>query len=213
MSFHPPQLYAITDAQLSGLSHADQVACLAAGGATLVQLREKHLPSDAFCKEAKQAIEIARRLNVQIIINDRVDIAMLLHADGVHLGQGDLHPLAARELLGPSAIIGLSVHNTGQAKKALGLPIDYLAAGPIFPTQSKDNPDPILGLEGMRRIRREIGTLPLVAIGGINRNNIGSTIENGADSVAMIGALLAQHQSIESTTQSILHVISALNRK
>ena len=204
MSFHPPKLYGITDARLSGLSHAEQLARLAAGGATLIQLREKHLPSGAFYQEAEAALLVARELGVKVIINDRVDIALALHACGVHLGQDDIPPEAARKLLDPTAIIGLSVHNAKQAKEAMGLPIDYLAAGPIFRTSSKDNPDPVLGLDGLRDIRRAVGTIPLVAIGGINLENACAVFEAGANAIAIISALLSKPADIEDTTRSFL---------
>ena len=204
MSFHPPKLYPITDGQLSGLSHADQLVRLAAGGVTLIQLREKYLPSETFYQEAEAALLFARQLGVKVIINDRVDIALALHAGGVHLGQDDIPTEAARKLLGPAAIIGLSVHNAKQAKDATGLPIDYLAAGPIFRTRSKDNPDPFLGLDGLRDIRRTVGSIPLVAIGGINLENVRAVLEAGADSVAIIGALLSKPGEIEGSTRSFL---------
>lgn len=204
MSFHLPKLYAITDGRLSGLSHAEQLGRLAAGGATLIQLREKYLPSRAFYQEAEAAWLVARELGVKVIINDRVDIALALQACGVHLGQNDLPPEAARKLLGPSAIIGLSVHNAKQAKEAMGLPIDYLAAGPIFRTTSKDNPDPLLGLDELRDIRRMVGTIPLVAIGGINLANARAVFEAGADAIALISALLSKPADIKECTRSVL---------
>ena len=187
-----------------GLSHADQLARLAAGGATLIQLREKYLPSETFYQEAEAALLFARQLGVKVIINDRVDIALALNAGGVHLGQDDIPTEAARKLLGPAAIIGLSVHNAKQAKDATSLPIDYLAAGPIFRTRSKDNPDPFLGLDGLHDIRRTVGSMPLVAIGGINLENVRAVLEAGADSVAIIGALLSKPGDIEGSTRSFL---------
>ena len=207
MTFDLPQLYAITDMRVSDLSHAAQVGQLAAGGATLIQLREKHLPARYFCEEAEAAITTARSFGVKIIINDRVDIAMALQADGVHLGQTDLHPNAARKLLGPDAIIGLSVHNAAQARLALPLPVNYLAAGPIFPTVSKSNPDPVLGVEGLGQIRRVIGDFPLVAIGGISIMNASEVLAAGADSVALISGLLSTGD-IASTTRALLSLAS-----
>jgi thiamine-phosphate pyrophosphorylase len=204
MSFYPPKLYAITDRRLSGLSHAEQLTRLAAGGATLIQLREKYLPSGAFYQEAEAALLVARELGVKVIINDRVDIALALHAGGVHLGQDDIPPEAARKLLGSTEIIGLSVHNAKQAKEATRLPIDYLGAGPIFRTNSKDNPDPVLGLDGLRDIRRAVGTIPLVAIGGINLENACAVFEAGANAIAIISALLSKPGDIEDATRSFL---------
>ena len=203
MTFHLPKLYPITDVRISGLSHAEQVARLAAGGATLIQLREKHLPANAFYQAAKAALLIARERGVKLIINDRVDIAVALKADGVHLGQDDLPP-AARELLGHNAIIGFSVHNSKQAPAAVALPVDYLAIGPIFRTKSKENPAPVVGLDGLRQIREVVGAKSLVAIGGIGLENACEVFEAGADAIAIIRALLADRQGIEANTRRFL---------
>jgi thiamine-phosphate pyrophosphorylase len=199
-----PKLYPITDVRLSGLSHAEQVARLSAGGARLVQLREKHLSPREFYLEAKEALRVARPMGVRLIINDRVDIALALGADGVHLGQDDLTPEAARKLLGQAAIIGFSTHNIEQAREAARLPVDYIAIGPIYATSSKENPDPVVGLEELRRVRREIGPIPLVAIGGITRENARATLSAGADSIACIGDLLAHAAEIEARTRGFI---------
>lgn len=184
-----PKLYPITDARLSGLSHAEQVARLSDGGASLVQLREKHLSPREFFEAARDALEVARARQMRLIINDRVDIALALGADGVHLGQDDLPPLAARELLGQQAIIGFSTHTIEQAIEAARLPVDYIAIGPIYQTSSKENPDAVVGLDGLRRVRRAVGRIPLVAIGGINAANAREVIAAGADSLAVISLL------------------------
>jgi thiamine-phosphate pyrophosphorylase len=199
-----PKLYPITDARLSGLSHAEQVRRLSAGGATFVQLREKHLAPREFYREAEEALRVARSLGVRLIINDRVDIALALSADGVHLGQDDLPPDAARQLLGEDAIIGFSTHSIEQASVAARLPVDYLAIGPIFETSSKESPDPVVGLDGLRRVREMIGEIPLVAIGGIRLENIGQVLKAGADAVAVISLLLAEPPEIETRTREIL---------
>jgi thiamine-phosphate pyrophosphorylase len=188
-SFRLPRVYPITDVSISGLSHAEQVALLAGGGATLVQIREKHAPPLQFYEQAKAAMAVARERGVQIIINDRVDIALAVGADGVHLGQDDLPPEAARRLLGDNAVIGYSTHSLSQALEVTKLPVDYIAIGPIFQTSTKENPSPVVGLEGLRVVREAIGKLPLVAIGGITPANIEEVIEAGADAVAMIRGL------------------------
>jgi thiamine-phosphate diphosphorylase len=167
-----PKIYPITDARLAGLSHAEQVRRFGAGGATLVQLREKHSSPREFYREAADALRVARELGVRLVVNDRADIALALGADGVHLGQDDLPPAAARELLGERAVIGFSTHNVEQAREAARLPVDYLAIGPIFQTASKENPDPTVGLEGLRRVRQVVGHIPLVAIGGVRPENL-----------------------------------------
>lgn len=182
-----PRIYPITDTQISGLSHADQVRLLAEAGATFVQLREKNRQALDFYNEAKAAARVA---NITLIINDRVDLALALKT-GVHLGQDDLPPDAARRLLGDTAIIGFSTHNVSQAIAAARLPVDYVAIGPIFETGTKANPDPVVGLDGLRAVRQAIGATPLVAIGGITLENAASVIDAGADSVALISALLS----------------------
>ena len=195
-----PRIYPLTDVQLSGLSHAEQVKLLNEGGATLIQLREKRMPVREFYEQAKAAA----RQGVQLIINDRVDVALGLGA-GVHLGQDDMPADAARRLLGPDAIIGYSTHNIEQAIAATRLPIDYLAIGPIFATTTKSDTAPVLGVEGLRRVREAIGAFPLVAIGGITRGNAREVIEAGADSVAVISALLSSPTGITEATRSLLH--------
>ncbi|HEX8475737.1 MAG TPA: thiamine phosphate synthase [Pyrinomonadaceae bacterium] len=189
--FTLPKLYPITDVRLSGLSHAEQVARLCEGGAGLVQVREKHLSPREFYREALAAVGAARERGARLIVNDRVDIAQAVGADGVHLGQDDLPPEAARALLGERAIIGFSTHTVGQAREAARLPVDYIAIGPIFTTSSKENPDAVVGLDGLRRVRAEIGAIPLVAIGGITPENARVVLDAGADSVALISALVA----------------------
>jgi thiamine-phosphate pyrophosphorylase len=188
-SFRLPRVYPITDTQISGLSHAEQVALFAESGATLVQLREKRAPALQFYEAAKAALAVAAERGVQLLINDRVDIALAVGAAGVHLGQDDLAPDVARRLLGNDAVIGYSTHSVAQAIEAAILPIDYLAIGPIFGTSTKENPDPVVGLEGLRAVRSAIDNLPLVAIGGITRENTAAVVEAGADSAAMISGL------------------------
>jgi thiamine-phosphate pyrophosphorylase len=199
-----PKLYPITDARLSGLSHAEQVRRLCAGGATFIQLREKHLTPREFYHEAEEALHVARSCGARLIVNDRVDIALALKASGVHLGQDDLPPASARELLGERAIIGFSTHTVEQATRAARLPVDYIAIGPIFETNSKENPDAIVGLEGLRRVRQAVGKIPLVAIGGIKRESILETLAAGADAVAVISLLLDGQAEIEDRTREIL---------
>ena len=145
---------------------------------------------------------------MRLIINDRVDIALALGADGVHLGQDDLPPEAARELLGPDVIIGFSTHNIDQAIGAARLPVDYIAIGPIFATLSKENPDPVVGIDGLRRVREQASHMPIVAIGGITERNARSVIEAGADAVAVISALLREPSSITGRTHEFIQFLS-----
>ena len=186
-----PRIYPITDARISQISHAEQVTLLSDAGATFVQLREKNLPVLDFYNDVKAALTVARQRDVTLIINDRADVALAAGAPGVHLGQDDLPPEAARNLLGDDAIVGFSTHNVAQAIAAAEFPVDYIAIGPIFETGTKANPDPVVGLDGLRAVRKAIGELSLVAIGGITIENAASVIEAGADSVAVISALLS----------------------
>lgn len=198
MKLELPRIYPITDTRISGLSHLEQVKRLVAGGARFIQLREKYASPGDFFEQANAVIIFARETGVKILINDRVDIALALKADGVHLGQDDLPPELARQILGPEAIIGFSTHSIEQVLDAVALPIDYVAYGPIFQTTTKENPDPVVGIEAIKAIRQTIGELQLVAIGGISANDVRSVINAGADSAAMIGAILSEPPNIEA---------------
>jgi len=206
-----PKIYPITDVGFSGLSHAEQVERLAAGGATFIQMREKNLPPAQFFSEAMKAVELARQLSVRIIINDRADVALATKADGVHLGQDDLPPEAARRILGNDAIIGYSTHNLDQAERALSLPIDYLAIGPIFATTSKTDTEPVVGLDGLRSVARTANSLPIVAIGGITFENVHAVREAGATSAAVISALLTEKDSITQRTRQLIEHVAREN--
>jgi thiamine-phosphate pyrophosphorylase len=202
--FHLPKVYPITDTNLSGLSHAEQVDRLIAGGATLIQLRDKHAAPGDFFRQAEAARQIARKHDVRLIINDRLDIALAVGADGVHLGQTDIPVEAARCLLGKRAIIGISTHNLAQAELAANMPVDYVAFGPIFKTSTKENPDPIIGLEALRAVRTIVGALPLVAIGGITLANAEEAWRAGADAVSSIAALVSDPSRISENMRQML---------
>jgi thiamine-phosphate pyrophosphorylase len=195
-----PSLYAIIDFALfaarpdpvSAISHFAEE--LITAGASLVQLRDKSEPPNAlrFLSCARELCRVTRD-RATMIINDRVDLCLAADADGVHLGQDDLSPAAARKILdghkdAQRRIIGFSTHNLNQLGEADALPIDYIAIGPVFTTSSKVNPDPVIGLEGVHAARR-ITTKPLVAIGGITRANCRQVLDAGADSVAVISDL------------------------
>jgi thiamine-phosphate pyrophosphorylase len=184
-----PKIYPITDLRLSGLSHTEQTRAFIEGGATLVQLREKSTDMRAFYDDVVAALRIAREHGVTLLINDRVDIAMVTGADGVHLGQDDLPAQEARKLLGPDAIVGLSTHSIEQVKAAMNEPIDYIAFGPVFSTATKADPDPVVGLDLLREAKRVAGEVPLVAIGGIDGENVEAVLAADADSAAMISEL------------------------
>jgi thiamine-phosphate pyrophosphorylase len=185
-----PRLYPILDASC----FADRAAMftaaeqLADGGVSLLQYRNKS-------GNARQMLEDARELKrlvgspVKLIMNDRADLCVAAGFDGLHLGQDDLSPEAARKIIGADRWLGLSTHNPEQLAKADQTSADYLAIGPVFATNSKTIPDPVVGLEGVRRARELTGKA-LVAIGGITRVNARSVIDAGADSVAVISDLV-----------------------
>lgn len=159
-------------------------------GVRLFQLRAKDLPSGPFLDLASALAARARQAGATFIVNDRADIVMLSGADGVHVGQDDLTPRHVRAMLPASAIVGLSTHSDEQVERALAEPVSYLAIGPVFATTSKAKPDPVVGLEGVRRAREIAGDLPLVAIGGITLERAPSVLAAGASSVAVISDLL-----------------------
>jgi thiamine-phosphate pyrophosphorylase len=199
-----PKIYPITDRQLSGLSHAEQVQRLVDGGATFIQMREKQLPPSDFLHEAEVALNVAESNRVTLIINDRVDIAMAIGARGVHLGQEDIPAEAARRLVKDDALIGLSTHTQQQMEAAVRLPIDYVAFGPIFTTRSKADHDPTVGLEQLRAVRKIAADFPLVAIGGITAAHVQSVLEAGADSVAVISSVVGEPAKIEQNMRRML---------
>jgi thiamine-phosphate pyrophosphorylase len=202
-----PKIYPITDRQLSGLSHAEQVQRLIDGGATLVQLREKHLPPIDFFREAEAASKVADNNRVILIINDRVDIAMAIGARGVHLGQHDV-PVEATRRLVKDALIGFSTHTQQQMEAAVRLPINYVAFGPVFTTTTKQDHDPTVGLEQLRAVRNIAAEFPLVAIGGITAANIQDVLEAGADSLAVISAVVGERSKIEQNMRRMLKLAS-----
>jgi thiamine-phosphate pyrophosphorylase len=191
-----PALYAVT-ADRPDVSHVEQVQRLAAGGARLVQIRAKLADGRALYEMVVAALDALRGTETRLVVNDRVDVACAARADGAHVGQDDLPASAARELLGPDRILGISTHTLEQARIASALPVDYVAYGPIFATTTKANPDPIVGLDGLMRVRVVVST-PLVAIGGITLERVPDVIAAGADSVAVIGDLWPIEGAVET---------------
>lgn len=161
---------------------------LAQGGATLIQLREKHASSREILRLARELRRVLPE-SVRLILNDRADLCVASGVNGVHVGQDDLPPTAARRIVGSERIVGLSTHNPEQVKAGDESAADYVAVGPVFSTISKENPDPVIGLEGVKRARA-LTEKPLVAIGGITLENCRAVIDAGADSVAVITDLV-----------------------
>lgn len=189
----PRTIYAITHREFSGLPHARQVERLLAAGATLIQLREKQdAGTERLEMEARRCAELCRAAGATLIVNDDARLCVLAGAHGVHLGQGDMEPARAREIVGPDRIIGLSTHNEKQFEEALRQPVDYIAVGPVFGTTTKENPDPAVGLEFVRWAARRLeGGRPLVAIGGITRHNLAQLLSAAPDVIpAVIGGIM-----------------------
>ena len=194
-----PRVYPILDTETLSARSLTLPAAAAAfldGGAGILQIRHKgHWSRDVFAA-AQQVSRLCREAGALLIVNDRADFALLLDA-GLHVGQDDLPPRDARKLLGPEPVIGFSSHNVAQLCAAGGEPVEYVALGPVFPTASKQNPDPTIGVEEIRRCRSLVDK-PLVAIGGITLANAADVLRAGADSVAVIAGLLPQPATARS---------------
>jgi thiamine-phosphate pyrophosphorylase len=193
-----PRFYPILDTSLlerRGISPVDAARQILDAGARILQLRHKQFFSSQAFDQAAHIAELCRAANATFIVNDRADIAALLGA-GVHLGQEDLAPSIARRIL-KIGMIGFSTHNAEQLRAAANEPADYLAIGPVFATLSKENPDPVLGVDELRRLR-PLTDRRLVAIGGITRANAREVIAAGADSVAVISDLYPEDGNIHA---------------
>jgi len=204
-----PRLYAIVDAELLAARKAPLPAFareLREAGVTLVQYRDKSGSPQANLEAASILREAFAGSDCRLIMNDRADLAVLAKFDGVHVGQGDLSPADACRVVGPSRLIGVSTHTDAQVAAAALTPADYIAIGPGFATGTKLNPDPVVGLEGVRRARA-LTTKPLVAIGGITRANVRSVIDAGADSVAVISGLFAEGETVAEVVRDFLSLL------
>ena len=196
-------LYAIIDNSLTpSVSNIEIAKKVLAGGAGILQLRGKGLSSKELLEQAREIREIAREAGAIFIVNDRADVALLADADGVHLGQDDLPIAKAREILGREKLIGLSTHNLKQAIKAESEGADYIGFGPVFGTTTKADAEEAKGLQALREIRKSVN-IPIVAIGGINIENVIDVISAGADAVAVISAIV-KAGDIEGATRRFL---------
>lgn len=188
------KLYALLDPERAGgRSLADLARSLVAGGATLLQLRDKHGATRQMIEAARAIKGAVRGSGVPLLINDRIDVALAAEADGVHVGWDDMSVEDARRLLGPAAVIGLSIKTSEHVARAPLDMLDYVCVGGVFATSSKDNPDPPVGLAGLRRLLSEIRArapgLPAGAIAGVDASNAAGVVQAGADGVAVISAL------------------------
>jgi thiamine-phosphate pyrophosphorylase len=190
------RLYGVLDPERAhGRDLATVAAAAAAGGCTLIQYRDKKADTRTFVTRARALKAALKDTKVPLLINDRVDVALATGADGVHVGQEDMHPSDARRLLGPGAIIGITIKTPAQADELFRLPVDYACIGGVFASASKDNPGHPIGLDGLGRIifRAHLAAAgtPVAAIAGIDAMNAASVIGAGADGVAVISAVFA----------------------
>jgi thiamine-phosphate pyrophosphorylase len=205
-----PRFYPILDTaalESRGFSVLESARMLIESGARILQYRHKRAFTQNRYDEAAQIANECRSAGITFILNDRADFAKLLHA-GLHIGQQDLPPAAARQILGPAPLLGFSTHNESQLRTGAQSPADYLALGPIYATTSKEKPDPTVGLTDLARLRN-LTRKPLVAIGGITIENAGEVLAAGADSLAVISRLLPDSPDLRLLSARIREWLNA----
>lgn len=184
-------LYLVTDRELSrGRTTLEIVQAAVRGGVTCIQLREKSSATREFIEDALKIKDFLKAHNISLIINDRVDVAMAVQADGVHLGQSDIPLEMAKAILNDSKIIGISAESVEDAVKAEKGGADYISVSPVFATPTKTDTAPPLGLEGIQTIRQHV-QIPIVGVGGLNKDNCADVIRSGADGVAVVSAIVS----------------------
>jgi thiamine-phosphate pyrophosphorylase len=206
-----PPLYAILDPETATIPVADLASQLADAGVALIQLRDKRNASGKILTEARELAAFLVPKGVRFILNDRPDIAAMVQCGGVHVGQEDLPPDAARKIVGSSKWVGVSTHNLDQLRQADRTSADYIAIGPIFRTSTKENPDPVVGLDFIRAARR-ITSKPLVAIGGITLGSAAEVLRAGADSLAIIRDLVAAKDPVKRAREFLAIAESVRHR-
>jgi len=197
-----PRLYVILDAALITSSEMDCALSLAEAGVFLLQYRNKSAPARQYLESSRKIAEVLLPQGVTFFVNDRPDVAFLAGATGVHVGQDDLEVEQARQIVGRDKLVGVSTHNLEQFERAAASSADYIALGPIFSTSSKANPDPVVGLDLLRKARA-LTDKPVVAIGGISLERAAAVIEAGADSVAVISGILGALDPAQRARQYI----------
>ena len=200
-------LYLVTDRGLSrGRSTVEIVKAAVAGGVTCIQLREKDCSTLEFIEQARAIKSFIGTREIPLIINDRLDVALAVGADGVHLGQSDMPLEMAQKIAGPSMLIGISAESVQDAVEAENGGADYLGVSPIYATPTKTDTAPPLGLQGLREIRNRV-KIPLVGIGGLNNSNAAEVIRNGADGVAVVSAIVAAEDP-ETAAMNLKQIIN-----
>lgn len=194
------ELYLVTDSELSKLPFFEMIKKAVKGGVTVIQLREKNLSTREFIEEAIEVKKNIEGSGIPLIINDRVDVALAIGADGVHLGNDDMPVNLARRIMGKKFIIGASAGSVDEAMEKEEKGADYIAVSPVFPTPTKPDAGPPLGLEGIKEMRKFV-KVPLIGIGGINRGNVLDVIKSGADGVAVVSAIVSSEDPEKSARE------------
>lgn len=205
-------LYLVTDRGLCrGRELISVVLEAVKGGVNMVQLREKQASAGEFFQLARQLKKLLSELNVPLLINDRVDVALAVGADGVHIGQEDIPYPMVRSMLGPDRIIGISVNTDAQIREADQTDVDYLSVSPVFPTPTKADTKEPFGLEGLRRAR-SLTRKPLITIGGINKENMAEIISTGVDGAALVSAICSAASPYDSARE-LSEIINSAKQK
>lgn len=193
-------VYVILDRRIAGKGHVEIARAAIAGGARVIQLRDKSATFEELVRVGKELRALTRDAGTTLIVNDNPYLAVEVGADGVHLGQNDFPPETARDIVGPEMIVGLSTHNKEQALRAEFEPVDYIGVGPVFPTRSKESEWAPLGVAHVGWVKRTL-RLPVVAIGGITLETLGDVAGAGADNAAIIGDIMRSDDIAERVRQ------------
>lgn len=201
------RLYVITDRQLAGNKSYEEIVSEAIrGSADVIQLRDKFASKNELIDIGKKLRQITIEADVSFIVNDYPEVAKIVDADGVHIGQDDISFKEAKRILGENKIVGLSTHNKEQILEAIRIGADYIGVGPVFETTSKENPDPVIGIELIKWVSQKCD-IPFVAIGGITLNNLDKVLSSGASCIAVISAIM-QAGDIKLATEQFKKVIN-----
>ena len=205
-------LYLVTDAALSReRSPRAVVEAAIRGGVTVVQYREKNASTRQMIAEAHELLELCRQYSVPFIVNDRVDVALAVDADGVHVGQDDMPASTVRRLIGPTKILGVSVENVAQARAAMADGADYVGASPIFATPTKPDAPQAMGIAGLRELAC-VCTLPIVAIGGMNASNAAEVLRAGVAGIAVVSAIVSA-DDVERAARELKQIVDTVKGK
>ncbi len=192
-------LYVILDKKLANeKSYEEIVNDVIKGGADVIQLRDKSVSKDELIEIGKKLCRLTKQANISFIVNDYPDVAKAIDADGVHIGQGDISFVEAKKIIGSEKIVGISTHNKEQVLEAIKIGADYIGVGPVFQTISKENPDPVVGIDLIKWVSQRC-EIPFVAIGGINLNNLDNVLSAGAECIAVISAIMKSDDILKMT--------------